>query len=85
MINIIDGLLLVGEYGAGDEFGIGSQEAFSIIEVAELFGGKVKMLPSRNGNRMTGDVVTKNTEALGWKAKRNLREYICQLRLNGWQ
>lgn len=83
--DIIDGLLLVGENGAGDEFGIGSQEAFSIIEVAELFGGEVKMLPSRNGNRMTGDVVTKNTEALGWKAKRNLREYIYQLRVDGWQ
>ena len=34
--DIIDGLILVGENGYGDEFGIGSGEAFSILEVAKM-------------------------------------------------
>ncbi|QOP46115.1 NAD-dependent epimerase/dehydratase family protein [Sulfurimonas paralvinellae] len=74
--DIIDGLILVGENGYGDEFGIGSGEAYSILEVAEMFGGKIEMLPERKGNRMVADVVTAKTEALGWKPKHKLQDYI---------
>ena len=83
--DIIDGLVLVGENGYGDEFGIGSGEAFTIKEVAEMFGGKIEMLPERKGNRMTADVMTGKTEALGWKPKKHLQEYIENLRKNGWK
>ena len=74
--DIIDGLILVGENGYGDEFGIGSSEAFSILEVAQMYGGEIKMLPERRGNRMTADVISAKTEALGWKPKRKLEDYI---------
>jgi UDP-glucose 4-epimerase len=82
--DIIDGLVLVGENGYGDEFGIGSPEAFSIIEVAKLFGGKIDMLPERKGNRMTADVVADKTQALGWTPKRTLQNYIETLKANNW-
>jgi len=74
--DIIDGLVLVGENGYGDEFGIGSPEAFTVLEVAELFGGEIQMLPERKGNRMTADVMTDKAKALGWSSKRNLADYI---------
>ncbi len=74
--DIIDGLVLVGENGSGDEFGIGSPETFTVLEVAELFGGEIQMLPERKGNRMTANVVTDKTQALGWSPKRNLADYI---------
>lgn len=82
--DIIDGLVLVGENGYGDEFGIGSPEAFSVVEVAELFGGKIEMLPARKGNRMTADVMTEKTQALGWSPKRTLEDYIATLKANNW-
>lgn len=82
--DIIDGLLLVGENGYGDEFGIGSPEAYSVLEVAELFNGEIQMLPERKGNRMTADVVTYKTRALGWTPKLNLADYIEMLRINNW-
>lgn len=82
--DIIDGLVLVGENGYGDEFGIGSEEGFSIVDVANMFGGVVEMLPERKGNRMTADVVTDKTKALGWTAKQTLSDYIDTLRKNGW-
>jgi len=82
--DIIDGLILVGENGYGDEFGIGSSESFSILEVAELFGGKIEMLPERKGNRMTADVLTEKTQALGWSPKRTLKDYIATLKANNW-
>jgi UDP-glucose 4-epimerase len=82
--DIIDGLVLVGENGYGDEFGIGSPESFTVLEVAELFGGEIQMLPERKGNRMTADVVTDKTHALGWSSKRTLADYIQMLRISNW-
>lgn len=82
--DIIEGLMLVGENGYGDEFGIGSPESFSILEVVKLFDGEIEMLPERKGNRMTADVITEKTQALGWSPKRKLTDYIEQLRANDW-
>ena len=82
--DIIDGLVLVGENGYGDEFGIGSLEAFTVLEVAGLFGGEIQMLPERKGNRMTADVMTDKTQALGWSPKRKLADYIERLRISNW-
>lgn len=83
--DIVDGLILVGENGYGDEFGIGSPESFTILEIAEMFGGTIKMLPERRGNRMTADVMTTKTEALGWSAKRNIKDYIENLKKSNWK
>lgn len=82
--DIVNGLVLVGEQGYGDEFGIGSHESFSILEVAQFFGGKVAMLPERKGNRMTADVVTDKTQALGWSPTRTLEDYIVNIKANNW-
>lgn len=78
--DIVSGLMLVGEHGSGDEYGIGCKESFSVREVAEMFGGDVEFLPERPGNRLTADVVTDKTLALGWYPKRNLPDYIKHLR-----
>ncbi|MBE0497231.1 MAG: NAD-dependent epimerase/dehydratase family protein [Campylobacterales bacterium] len=83
--DIVDGLILVGENGYGDEFGIGSEEAFTIKEVAGLFGGEIQMLPERRGNRMTAEVMSGKTKALGWSPKRNLKEYVEECRRNDWK
>jgi len=87
--DIINGLVLVGENGYGDEFGIGSEESFTILEVAQMFMGeenkdKIVMLPQRAGNRMSAEVMTEKTKALGWKATKSLKEYIEELRENNW-
>lgn len=82
--DIVDGLVMVGEQGYGDEFGIGSPESFTVLEVAEMFGGTIQMLPERKGNRMTADVVTEKTRALGWSPKQTLADYIHMLREKNW-
>lgn len=82
--DIVDGLLLVGENGYGDEFGIGSSESFTVLDVAEMFGGTIEMLPQRKGNRMTADVVTDKTQALGWAPKKRLSDYVANLKENNW-
>jgi len=82
--DIIDGLIIVGEDGYGDEFGIGSDDEYSIKEIVEMFGGEVETLPERKGNRMLSDVIIDKTQALGWKQKRNIIEYIQELKGNNW-
>jgi len=83
--DIIDALILVGENGYGDEFGIGSEESFSILEVAKFFNGKIEMLPERRGNRMNAEVVSDKTKALGWNPKKRLVDYIEECRFNNWE
>ena len=72
--DIVSGLLKVGENGLGDDFGIGSDESYSILNVAKLFGGEIEELPPRRGNRLSSDIDTSKTKALGWKCERSLEE-----------
>jgi len=74
--DIVDGLLRVGERGEGDDFGIGNAVPYSILEVAQLFGGEVVIGPEVAGNRMSADIDTSKAELLGWKATRSLPDYI---------
>jgi UDP-glucose 4-epimerase len=78
--DIIDGLILVGADGTGDDFGIGDENAYSILEVAHLFGGDIVMKPAPQGNRMTSDIDTSKTRALGWSSKKKLVDYIAEVK-----
>lgn len=90
--DVINALILVGENGYGDEFGIGSNESFTIEEIAHMFletEGKdnnvLVMLPERKGNRMMADVITAKTEALGWKSTGSIKDYISKMKKNNWK
>lgn len=74
--DIVAGLVLVGDQGSGDDFGLGSEESYSILDVARLFGGKILMLPERAGNRKDSGVQTEKARALGWKPEQALESYI---------
>jgi UDP-glucose 4-epimerase len=74
--DIVDGLVLVGQKGDGDEFGLGADESFSILQVAQMFSNKIEMGPEVAGNRMHASLDTAKTRALGWSAKRKLADYI---------
>jgi UDP-glucose 4-epimerase len=83
--DIVDGLVLVGKNGYGDDFGIGCKESFTVLEIAEMFGGKIKTLPERRGNRMMSDILTSKTEKLGWQPKKSITDYIEECRGIGWR
>jgi UDP-glucose 4-epimerase len=82
--DIISALVLVGENGSGDGFGIGSPESFTIKEIAEMYDGQIQMLPERKGNRMSADVITEKTRLLGWKSTKHIDDYIDELKKNDW-
>jgi UDP-glucose 4-epimerase len=72
----VAGLVLVGEKGEGDDYGISGKESYPIKQVAELFGGEIEMLPARKTSRPSSHVDTTNIEKLGWKQTKSLEEYI---------
>jgi len=74
--DIISGLILVGEKGEGDGYGIGSEKSYSIREVAELFGSEIVMLPPRKTSRPSSVMDTSKIKALGWSETKNLKDYI---------
>ncbi len=76
--DIVEGLVLVGAGGDGDDFGLGDSRAYSILEVAQMFGGEIVMAPEVAGNRMSADIDTSKTRLLGWEPRRGLADYIAQ-------
>jgi UDP-glucose 4-epimerase len=74
--DIVDGLMLVGPDGIGGDFGIGDEQAYSILDVARMFGGDIQMRPAVPGNRMASTIDTSKMRALGWSPKRNLADYV---------
>jgi UDP-glucose 4-epimerase len=81
VLDIVEGLFMVGEKGEGDEYGLGNPKAYTILEVAQLFGGEIEMLEERPGNRMTSEVdIRRATLELGWSPKYQLADYIREVK-----
>ncbi len=77
--DIVDGLLLIGETGVGDEFGLGATDSHSILEIAEMFGAPIVMQPEAKGNRMTAKLDVTKSNALGWSASKTVGAYIAEI------
>lgn len=74
--DIVEGLVAVGEKGEGDEYGLGAEKSYSILEIAKMFGTNIEMIPQRKGNRMDSSLDLSKSKTLGWKPKKNVEEYI---------
>ncbi len=74
--DIITGIITVAEHGEGDEFGIGSDEAVSLIELCSYFGLDAEMMEGHASNRTHGELITAKTKSLGWNPRKNLRAHI---------
>ena len=74
--DIINGLIIVAKKGVGDNFGIGSNKSYTIIEVAEMLEMSYKMTNRKKGNRLDASLKTTKTKELGWKPTMCLKEYL---------
>ena len=74
--DITNGLILIAKDGFGDGYGIGNDESFSIIDLAQMMNLEIEYMPEKKGNRMVAEVKNEKLKKLGWKAKTSLRDYV---------
>ena len=74
--DITNGVLLAAAKGAGDGYGIGADESYSIIDVCRAFGCEPEFQPSSAANRMDGELRTDKIKKLGWKQSQSLSQHI---------
>lgn len=76
----VAGIILAGQKGQGDNYGICAKEIHSLLEVAKMFGTKIKILPQTKTSRSTEAIDSKKIKALGWKQKHTLKKYIAEIK-----
>lgn len=74
--DIVEGLMLVGEKGMGDEFGLGAEQSYSVLDIARLFDTEITMIPDRPGNRSSAVLDVTKSQGIGWCATRDVKDYI---------
>jgi len=75
--DIVRGIILASEKGSGDGYCLGPREMHTIKDVAEMFGGEIRMVPELPGDRKNVSIdLTKTEEELGWKASIRLEDHV---------
>lgn len=72
----VNGILLASEQGEGDGYGLASTDEYSLLEVAQMFGGEIEMLPQTKSTRERSVIDAEKIHALGWRQTKNLKDYI---------
>ncbi len=70
------GIIAIGEKGSGDGYSLGNTKAYSILEIAEAFGGEIKMIDGYPGRAASGEAPQKAREELGWDTSVDVMDYI---------
>lgn len=76
----VSGIIFAGEKGERDEYGISSDDVYSLLDVASMFGGEINMLPQTKSTRSSGAVDSSKIKALGWRQTRKLEDYISSVK-----
>ena len=75
--DIINGCYLAFRNGRQNEYMLGTDKQFSILQIAKMFKRKIKFLPPRKGDRSSSNIPNNNAlNYLGYKAKVNIKDYI---------
>ena len=75
--DIINGCYLAFRNGRQNEYMLGTDKQFSILQIAKMFKRKIKFLPQRKGDRSRSNITNNNAfNYLGYKAKVNIEDYI---------
>ncbi len=70
------GILLAGEKGWGDGYALGVTESYSILEIAEAFGGPIQIVEGYPGREESSNDPSKARAELGWTPTLDVMDYI---------
>ena len=74
------GIILAGERGRGDGYALGATKNYSVMEIADAFGGKVEMIDGYPGRAESLNDPTKARQDLGWEPTLDVMDYIRSIR-----
>ena len=74
------GIILAGEKGYGDGYALGATKNYSVIEIANAFGGKIEMIDGYPGRAESLNDPRKAREELGWEPTLDVLDYIKSIR-----
>lgn len=80
VIDTVNGIVLAGEKGAGDGYGISAKEVYTLKEVADMFGIEIDFQPTTKSTREGTVVDTAQIEGLGWKQEFRLEDYVDKIK-----
>ena len=75
--DIVHGCYLALTKGKQKEYMLCTNELYSVLEIAKMFGSKFKFLKSRPGDRFGSIILNNNAKKiLGFEAKKDIKNYI---------
>jgi len=74
--DLAKGIILTAEKGQGDGYTLGNTKGYSIVEIAEAFGGPIKYIDGYPGRSESGEAPNKAREELGWETTVDIIDYI---------
>jgi UDP-glucose 4-epimerase len=74
--DLAHGMILVGEKGSGDGYTLSNQKEYSVLEIAQAFGGQIEMIDGQPGRTESGNAPDKARTELGWEATLDVMDYI---------
>ena len=82
VLDTVEGIVLAGEKGEGDEYGICAGQSYSLLDAARMFGGHLQYSLATQSTRSSEAVDSKEIKSLGWEQKHTLSEYIQGIKEN---
>jgi UDP-glucose 4-epimerase len=73
------GILLTGEKGHGDGYALGTTKSYSVLEIAQAFGGPIEMIEGYPGRSESMNDTTKARIELGWEPSLDVLDYIATI------
>jgi UDP-glucose 4-epimerase len=70
------GIRLVGERGQGDGYALRNDRSYSVVEIAEAFGGPYEIVAGYPGREDVADDPTRARDELGWRPTVDVLQYI---------
>jgi UDP-glucose 4-epimerase len=77
--DIVDGIVLCAERGAGDGYLLGTGIERRLVDVAAMFGVPHELVPAEHGERERGRADTTKARSLGWAPTMSLDAYVADV------
>ncbi len=72
----VDALIIIADKGGREEYAISAREAYSLNQLADMFGLEKQYNSATASTRSSGADNTSKLEALGWSQQHTLTEYV---------